>query len=432
MAVKRTTTTVTTTKSIVNGQVVTTIRTETRVSFVSVATESCTRTPKAPPTELDRTVSDQEAYNIIPPGSVTDLIPLPSLTAALPTESLIQTTTMNEDYDDDEDDEDGNKPRPLKNAVKRAFRMNLTLLALDRTTRAILINTPILWRNPIETWSFPMLRTVAPVLVLGCFNRITDLSPDVDGQVQLPETVAALLAKCHNLEAVFLYFLSLDMRTLLNLVKEGPPLMLKNLVFVDLDVKDADHFFYEIQELRELIVVVKPVACGCNGAFLTTYKSNGDLFMKETVANAKTSCRFFVFLHEGCGLIVQECACQQDDCDVILCRECATTNRPCEVCELWTGREHSSRKKFCFKNCGKYVCWDCMPVSGWIKCLFCTSIMCPTCEVDTKQVCTKCDRWSCNEEHIEKYRRRKNFKLTDAETSEQCCALGVVDILQAN
>ncbi|KAJ3063327.1 hypothetical protein HDU99_004878, partial [Rhizoclosmatium hyalinum] len=149
--------------------------------------------------------------------------------------------------------------------------MNLTLLALDRTTRAILINTPILWRNPIETWSFPMLRTVAPVLVPGCFNRITDLSPDVDGQAQLPETVAALLAKCHNLEAVFLYFLSLDMRTLLNLVKEGPPLMLKNLVFVDLDVKDADHFFYEIQELRELMlasvenpteVVVKPVACG--------------------------------------------------------------------------------------------------------------------------------------------------------------------------
>ncbi|KAJ3058741.1 hypothetical protein HDU99_006672, partial [Rhizoclosmatium hyalinum] len=246
MVIKRTTTIVTTSKPIVNGHVATTIRTETRISFVSVPTSnSCTATLKVIPTDFECTVYDEEVY--LSPGSVTDLIALPSLTSSLPTECLIQiflachSKSEDSDYDEHHGDE--------------SFPYDLTLLALDRTTRAILTNSPILWRNPIETWSFPMLRTVAPVLVPGCFDKIT--------------TVAALLTKCHNLEAAFLYFLSLDMRILLNLVKAGPPLKLKNLVFVDLDVKDADHFFDEIQELCELMlasvenpmeVVVKPVA----------------------------------------------------------------------------------------------------------------------------------------------------------------------------
>ncbi|ORY22406.1 hypothetical protein BCR33DRAFT_813154 [Rhizoclosmatium globosum] len=449
MVIKRTTTIVTTSKPIVNGQVATTIRTETRVSFVSVPTSnSCIAALEAIPTDFECSVYDHEVY--LSPGSVTDLIALPSLTSSLPTECLIQIFlachSKSEDSDYDEHHGDGSNPMPRKSASKRAFRMNLTLLALDRTTRAILTNTPILWRNTIETWSFPMLRTVAPVLVSGCFDKITDLSPDVDDPVQLPETVAALLTKCHNLEAAFLYFLSLDMRILLNLVKTGPPLKLKNLVFVDLDVKDADHFFDEIQELCELMlasvenpmeVVVKPVACICNGAFLATYKSDGEFVYERNCSKCEKQLPILCLAcRMDAGLTVQECACQQDDCNVILCKECTATNRPCEVCELWTERAHSSRKQFCFKNCGKYVCGDCMPVSGWIKCLFCTSIMCPTCESDTTQVCTKCDRWSCSKEHLEtehleKYRLRKYFKLADAETGKQCCALGAVHTLQA-
>ncbi|KAJ3282482.1 hypothetical protein HDU79_009878 [Rhizoclosmatium sp. JEL0117] len=293
MVIKRTTTIVTTTKPIVNGQVATTIRTETRVSFVSVPTSnSCIAALEAIPTDFECTVYDQEVY--LSPGSVTDLIALPSLTSSLPTECLIQIFlachSKSEDSDYDEHHGDGNNPKPLKSASKRAFRMNLTLLALDRTTRAILTNTPILWRNTIETWSFPMLRTVAPVLVPGCFDKITDLSPDVDDPVQLPETVAALLTKCHNLEAVFLYFLSLDIRILLNLVKAGPPLKLKNLVFVDLDVKDADRFFDEIQELCELM--------------LASVENPMEVVVKPVASNAKSSCRFFVSLAEWARVLL--------------------------------------------------------------------------------------------------------------------------------
>ncbi|ORY23893.1 MFS general substrate transporter [Rhizoclosmatium globosum] len=354
IVIKRTTTIVTTSKPIVNGQVATTIRTETRVSFVSLAmvptSNSCTATLTAIPTDFECTVYDQEVY--LSPGSVTGLIALPSLTSTLPTECLIQIFlachSKSEDSDNDEHHSDGNNPKPLKSASKRAFR--------------------------------------------------------------------------------------------------GPPLKLKNLVFVDLDVKDADHFFDEIQELCKLIlasvenpmeVVVKPVACICNGAFLATYKSNGEFVYERNCSKCEKQLPILCLAcRMDAGLTVQECACQQDDCNVILCKECSATNRPCEVCELWTERAHSSRKQFCFKNCGKYVCGDCMPVSGWIKCLFCTSIMCPTCESDTTQVCTKCDRWSCSKEHLEtehleKYRLRKYFKLADAETGKQCCALGAVHTLQA-
>ncbi|KAJ3077103.1 hypothetical protein HDU98_008538 [Podochytrium sp. JEL0797] len=139
---------------------------------------------------------------------------------------------------------------------KEQFRMNVALMALDRTCRQIVTSTPSLWLHVNNFWNFSKLKAMVHSLSPGCLKN--------------------------NLELVGLYGALLDVKMALSLVKSGGPLSLPHLKTIDLQVENAKSQRTEILELNDVLlsataidaddISAAPVVChGCHSDCAVSY-----------------------------------------------------------------------------------------------------------------------------------------------------------------
>ncbi|KAJ3068466.1 hypothetical protein HDU98_008370 [Podochytrium sp. JEL0797] len=134
-------------------------------------------------------------------------------------------------------------------------------MALDRTSRNILINTPSLWElGLIGEWQLSTLHLLNSVLAAPCLEPafasvvrlwlpVSDYKSDSDNEAIL----ATILSKCRNLKSVDLSACRVDACRLLQLLHLGPLFTLPSLNEIDLQVDSVETQSSEILALMNFL-----------------------------------------------------------------------------------------------------------------------------------------------------------------------------------